>query len=208
VILPREQIRRVIAGNKTEARVPTTYAELKPDRVVPIQPSARDEVACRVRIVECAAEQLGDITPRGAWKEGFRRKDDFFAWFEARFGSADRDMVVYVRRFVLLNYDPPRFLARQNGMLEPDQYASSAAGALPQEPEAVTRAEQETISREAHHRDVRRASDIAVARRERWSLSERLARIETMSVHVDVSRELRVIEKRIAAMEKGIGEAA
>jgi hypothetical protein len=205
VILPRDQVRRVLGGRKTEARRPTTYAELKPPKVVPVQVSVRDEAACRVRIVSCEVELLGDITPEAAWREGFKRKDDFFAWFEARFGSAEREREVYVLRFALVNFDPPRFLAKQDGLRPdgtPHQYTSSVAGGLPGEPEAVPKADQDLFSREAGQVQVAAASLRAQARRERWSLSQRLQRLET-SVGTDHSSHLRVIEKRIEAMERG-----
>lgn len=201
MILPRDQIRRVLQGRKTEARVPTSYAELRPDKVVPVQPSVRAEASCRVRVVTCTVEELGQLDARGAWNEGFKTTDHFFAWFELRFGNADRTLLVYVRRFVLVNVDPPLFLAKQNGLFEPQQYVSSTSSALPHEPEAVPAADQVRFALEANQAGVVTRSAVAEARRQRWSLSQRLSRLEAGSSNVDRSKHLRVIERRIEAME-------
>lgn len=206
MILPRDHIRRILSGRKTEARRPTNYVELKVGKVYPVQHEPKVEAMCRVRVVECTREQLGEIDPKGAWNEGFKTRDAFFAWFEARFGSAERDRPVFVVRFALVNVDPPRLMARQNGLLTPEQYVSSAAGALPHEPEAVPRADQDRFSMEAGQAGVANVSAAAAFRREEWSLSQRLARVESMA-HVDNSSHLRVVKKRIEEMERR-GEAA
>lgn len=200
MILTREQIRWVLAGRKTEARRPTSYAELEVGRAYPVQRSIKEEAVCRVKIVGFSLELLGDITPEGAWREGFKRLDQFFAWFEAYYGDADRGREVYVPRFALDNSEQLRLLPKAVVKSGSAQYATSTTAALPGEPEAVDRHTQDRFTADAQHQDLASASVRAAERRERWSLGQRLARLEAAS-HVDHSGDLRVIRKRIEAME-------
>lgn len=205
MILPRQQIRQLLTGRKTEARRPSTYAELKVGRAYPVQYDIKLEAVCRVRIVECGLEQLGDITPKGAWNEGFKRRDDFFAWFEARFGSAEREQLVYVPRFALVTEEQLRLLPKTVVRGGSPQYATSPVAALAATPdpgEAVPKSDQDRFCMEAGQAGVAGQSAAAQARRDRWSLSQRLQRLEA-DQNADHSKHLRVIRKRIEEMERG-----
>ena len=203
MILPRDQVRRVLNGRKTEARRPTSLAELRLGRAYPVQPSPREPSVCSVTVERVAVEELGQITPKGAWREGFKTRDQFFSWFESRYGCADQDLLVYVIAFVVVRAEPRRLLHRQSSK----GYTTQTTQALPGEPEAVPRSYQDELSRQAQEQSTRMASERAQERRERWSLAQRLQRLEGLR-HVDHSGDMRVIRKRIEAMERKHGAAA
>lgn len=182
-----------------------------------VQPGRGKHASCRVLVREVRLERLGDISFEDARREGFRTRDEFkaawvvindSAWvrrcednrdgFElAEFDLAERfdvrhaETMVWVISFDLDTAHVPRFLAARPA---PD-YVANEKQALPDEPEAVSAAEQDRITEKAGTEFAQWRAVEARAYDERravLSAEERIKHAEAKARRLgrDVSREM------------------
>jgi DNA polymerase III epsilon subunit-like protein len=123
----------------------------------------------------------------------------------SRVGAEDAFLERIRRAVVAL--DPPRFMARQNGVKLGDQYVNSPHTAI-DEAEAVPEHYQKQITRERTE-EFKRAK-IAGIEAAKGSLEHRLQTLRFLAKTqgVDVSKHERVIDRRLRDMERDLRRAA
>lgn len=105
--------------------------------------------------------------------------------------------------------EAPMLLAKQHGLFAPPQYTASPLRAIGDEPEAVSAEWLDKFSAEARmHKH--QATELALARRRRHELAQRLERAEEDARlrGVDISSPTRVIERQLAKIERRLYESA
>ena len=82
-------------------------------------------------------------------------------------------------------------------------YTDEPALSMPNEPEAVSEEDQRLITAEAHEREFS-AAELAQLEREQQTLAVKLneIRAEAAERKIDLSKDIRVIERRLQAIEK------
>jgi len=236
VIFPNRQAHDILAGRKTQMRVPirdpqtvtrkngTTY------QTQPFQPTLGDVISVRVRrrtdeetdddlhrcnivVVGYERQHLGRITFTEARAEGWRTTAEFKAgWvkqhdrqWDAKHTN-DPDLTQYVERFDqrwahtpvwAITFEVDRSAqARLMHKRSEYGYTDNPANAVDSEPEAVDRATQVRLTKEARVRDKER-TNAELEEIKALPLAARLARLEELKARTDISNELRVIEQRI-----------
>jgi hypothetical protein len=212
VIFKPGLIEKILSGKKTQTRRPvtdrdtlacpfdpsrTTTKVMHAMRYVPgrdyaIKPGRTSAGVARVLIQDLRLEQLGDITPEAAVAEGFKRTDDFFAYWERLYGRVDREQWVWV--------------SRSSSSARSARATSAAAVGTPSGRSCRSRAKrprcpadvQDRYTDQAHDHAAQQA-EINRARRERYELEQRLARAQADArlSGVDISSPLRVIERQL-----------
>lgn len=154
MIFAGKQANLVIAGRKTECRLPVTSAKcpIRPEHDYAVQARGNGPELGRIRILAVEKQRLGDITPEQVRREGHKTPGDFETHWRDQYGGFDADQEVWAIFFVPFN-DEVRIPARDSSR----GYVKQRHLALTDEPEAVDRETQERFSNEAReNEDIRR----------------------------------------------------
>lgn len=211
MILDREQIRRIVRGQKNEHRLPLIRRRgngwikrpgYVPGELYPVQyqdEEGKRPTALHIRVVAVGASTVASMDEAAARRCGYESLEDFEdAW--PRAWRPDGEM--WVIRFEIAQ-ERPRFLAALAGRAPNSDYTGSASRALDPDAEAVDDA---TLGRYAEENRRRFKRDLEAERERRAGLpvSEQLAAVleDAKRTGRDVSGDLRVIRRRIEAMKR------
>jgi hypothetical protein len=219
VIFKPGLIEKILAGKKTMTRRPvrdvhalachfdphrTTTRFVPgmpyvPGRDYAIKPGRVAAGVARVKIIGLQLELLGEISPTDAVAEGFKRTDDFFAYWERLYGRVDREQWVWVISFELVREERVRYLGRRTG------YTDNPQLALKEDPadELADRAWSVDADWQRAHSAERRA---AFEQEREQTLEERLASAirDAEESGVDINRHRTAIAKRVEALERDL----
>lgn len=185
-------------------------------QTLPVKPGPRTDPTLHITITHARREPLGAITYTDARHEGHRTRDEFkIAWvrdhdrtwtnqnphadnddYLVRFDHRHAERMVWAITFTP-NHDVDQYMARPTA--NSGDYTRNPRRAIDDIPTVdkawtdkfAKQAAADNAARQAHHR----------AQTEKLPLYERLRRLEQAGDHIDRSSELRVIRKRIAALE-------
>lgn len=225
MIFRPELARAVVRGVKSQTRRPVKAGEdrcrYRPGGSYAVQPGRTKPSIGRIIVTRVDRRRLVEIPHEDARAEGFRSVAEFARYWLRLYDAAYRDALelatddevldrwrsrfgsveVWVISFVPDPIARPRLLHRQSER----GYTAVPADALPDEPEAVEAWVQERITREANERAAatRRAEVDELGSSD---LAERIDRLERMAniAGVDVSREVRVLERRLADLRRKV----
>jgi hypothetical protein len=210
VIFQPDLIVPILRRQKTETRQPRrpdqADCRYKTGHSYAVQPGRGRCGIATISVLNVHTEPLGQLTPASARAEGFADLPEFEAYWLRMHGRYDPDQPVWVIAFELESAEPPtRWLAADVG------YTTDPRIALPDEPPAVDAETQEWLTYRAH-----RAFDLTHTQRqrdrERTTLEQRLGRARTLAAVAakgngyDASKHLRVIEQRIARLERDLSD--
>lgn len=212
MILDREAVRRIIRGQKREHRFPLVrermfHSPKRPGYVVgelyPVQvkkeDSAERPTALYVRALAVYPSTIAEMDEPAAVRSGFDSLEHFKEqWPRAWRPSGEMWVVVFE-----VAQERPKFLAALAGAAPNSDYTSSSARALDKDAEVVDAA---TLNRYADENRKRFAADLEAERERRKNapVSDQLSEVldQAKERRADVSRDLRVIKKRIEAMRR------
>lgn len=154
-----------------------------------------------IEVLAVHKQALGDLSEEDAEAEGFPDRESFLDYYEAEYGSQDPASFVWVIEFRLAG-DVPMFLARQQGQADPPQYVSSPARAI----DDAERVDPAYLSRwaERAHEQAEQQRELRRARDRQLEVEDRLARARARAREQgrDISKHLRVIERRLDEIER------
>lgn len=217
MIFKPELVRLIHQGKKTMTRRPakpepgSTWYEggckIKPGRVYGAQPGRAKPAALRVTVTDVHLERLGDISLDDARREGFKTREEFFAYWEQLYGRVNLDLQVWVVEFVKGDVtDRPRLLAARPGAPHGD-YVEDPARAMRGEPEAVS---GDALKRMVEENKAKpKISRLEVWEEKREQINEALCslRLESDLGRV-VHRRLVKLERELAAIDTVIANEA
>lgn len=150
-------IHKITAGKKTMTRRPVKAGETEPrwtvGRAYAAQPGRGKPAAAHFIVTAVRVERLGELTFRDAVAEGFRSRDDFYAYWTDLYGHVDDRLRVWVISFRRDDRDVPRLLTANPCATRAD-YTSDPNKAARGEPEALTSAQFASLAHLSadHHR--------------------------------------------------------
>ena len=195
--------RAVAAGRKTQTRRPVRPGEktcrYREGRTYAVQPGRGKPGLARIRILHTELQQLGDLTYQDAKAEGFRTRDDFYAYWTDLYNISEPDLAqpVWAIRFQV-DTDPPRLLHKDSSR----GYTSDPRLAIRDEPEAIGEADLRRLHSARHAAEQQHRQERSIAAR----LREAQARARRNGV--DISPELAALERQLAAIRAKLGDAA
>jgi hypothetical protein len=202
VIFRSELAKLILQGRKSQTRRVATAKTCRyhTGRSYSVQPGRGKSAVGRITVTDVRLETLGEINLQDARREGFQTRDEFFDYWRDLHGGVNFDLLVWVISFRLGDLsDRPRLLAPTAGGFHGD-YTENVFQAMRDEPEAVSRMEQERFSRDARGRDelVRlvRRSEVPLEDRVR-ELSDRARRGSR-----DAQRALFVVRQSVERAER------
>lgn len=217
MIFKPELAHQVLIGRKTQTRRPIKEGEqtcrYRRGRTYAVQSKRGGKSMGRIKVLAVERQRLEEITAQDAHAEGFKHRIAFFRYWEKLYGSVDYQQKVWAIAFVAVEEGLFLGPASRPGYVTDPLMAPRADQAT--EPEHVRRREpepqvvppvvQEQFSREAGRRDAER-------KREVWEQERRhlLGSMERLGseMGLEVRRELRVIERRLAAIDRKLERAA
>lgn len=229
MILTQDQIEGIVAGRKTEHRMPIPKSWRTP-RHINIRRRHGGPVIVRLTSSAVRSQQLGKMTEDDARAEGFKTLYDFQQWWLVKYGGGAVDLTksVAVLTVEVDRSEPPRLLAQSSPAARhrrgcqamdgtgrdcncrPDSeadhgYTDRRALAMPDEPEAVSARDQaEMVKRiEARLERVRKATVRRQCRQLHAEL-DRLTSIPTANAEAHRSH-LRAIRHKVNGIEQALG---
>lgn len=220
MIFKPQLVRLILAGRKTQTRRRVKPGELecryRPGHSYAVQPGRGKAEVARIYILSVQAAMLHEISEDDARAEGFTASGEKTArrafldyWWELyREGPGHEgdpwypvEIPVWAITFRLEQEERPRFLRPKSG------YTSNPNEALPDEPEALDARTLNAMAR-ANARDLAEHYRETIERCRRLALADRLAELqsEAQRVGIDVSGDLRLIEKRVESIERKLGQ--
>jgi hypothetical protein len=221
VIFKPGLIEKILSGKKTQTRQPvkpnhilvcrfdpsrTTTKVMHAMRYVPgrdyaIKPGRTSAGVARVLIQDLRLEQLGDITPAAAVAEGFKRTDEFFAYWERIHRVVDLRQWVWVFSFELISEQRTRYLG-------PRGYTENPRFALREGPDSDPEVREwaPDAGWQSEHSRRRRAAFEEERERE---LDQRLADAlnDAADQGLDINRHRAAIMRRVEALERDVRKA-
>lgn len=216
MILPRDQIGRVLAGHRDLLLLPRRGDGARPPHAagatVALQSAATKRATCRVlvsRVTDVALRELGDEEAR---RLGHRDLDALMAWWVAEYGAFNENVRVWLLAVCVDQSALPTFLARRPRVTSAAEDSPAARGythderlADPDEPEAVPPDELLVLQRSAHEAARERYEGL-LRERSRMPVADRL-RLVTAAAEakgVALGRDERVVEECVRAMERRV----
>lgn len=197
----RELANKVLRGEKTQTRRPVEGpCKYKVGRSYKLR--SDKPINQLVKVGAVRKERLGAISEMDVLSEGFKSVEEFFTCWEEIYGAVDKSCLVYVIDFCV--DDSPRLLHKNSA----HGYTHLEAMALPGEPEAIDERSLELLVQEGRQRDEARRAYFAM---ELWkSEQEAISRLRALAKknHVDVTGDLRLIEKKTKKMIRKLAKAA
>lgn len=202
MIFSKRMLNQVLAGSKTETRRPLkgheTECRYKPGRDYAVQPNRGTPAIARITVLGVDLQRVGDITYDSARREGFKTRDDFWAYWTELYGQCDHDQQVWAIAFRLVD-DPLRLLHRDSS----HGYTHDDRQALDEEPEAIDERAQEEITiasraRFAEHQKRDRAEEMARRDARRVGAKIRQAAIQIARNGGDPTAFLADLERKLA----------
>ncbi len=162
---------------------------------------------CRILVTGVTATTLDQITGVQSLLAGFRDLAELYDDWRERFNDGPlSEPPVWIVAFELDRSHVVHLLAASRG--DEHGYTENPHNAMDQEPEAVPAAVQREFTKEAGVVDLERKRTGHAARREAYaSLLQRL-HAEALGKGTDVTADIRVIERRLAAIDRKLGRAA
>lgn len=211
MILDRELVRRITRGQKREHRFPLVRTRgygypkrsgYKVGELYPVQYVKEDSTtrvtAFYVEALSVTRSTVGEMDDAAAVRAGFDSLEDFKKCWPRSWRPNGEMWVVEFK----VAQEVPRFLAALAGHAPNSDYTTSAARALDKD-EAV---DGSTLDRYAEENRKRFADDLEAERerRKRLPVTEQLEDVFAAAKErrVDVSGDLRVIQRRIDAMKR------
>jgi uncharacterized protein YhfF len=231
MIFKPELARAIMRGKKTQTRRRIKPGEngcrYKAGHSYAVQPGRGKTAICRLQVLDVTTAPLASLTQRDAIAEGFKTRAEFADYwmrlYDPRWSAARNDVglgddetavlerfadrcqaEVWVITFQIDTAEQPMYLRARMGSVS--DYTENPAQAAKGEPEAVPRAYQQLLTREAHERDAALAADTFVA--ERRSIE---ASIRTLEDHLGgphVARRLELMRRELAAIDRDLKAAA
>ena len=119
MIFRPEMAELILAGKKTQTRRAVKYSDrgkaidcrYVAGKSYAIQPGRGKRATERLTVLEVHTQRLGDADPADVRREGFRTRDEFFAYWIELHGTLDEDLQVHVITFAKGDLtDQPRLL--------------------------------------------------------------------------------------------------
>lgn len=216
MIFKPEHVRLILAGRKTQTRRHVKEGEercrYRPGHSYAVQPGRGKPEVARIRVLDVRRVFLHEIDEADARAEGFKpngersARDAFLGvWWElhhegpGREGSPEYPILipVWAITFELEQEEQPRFLRPKSG------YTADPHEALPDEPEALD-AKTLNLMAAASARDLAERYEQIVQARRKLDLADRLRELESaaQSAGIDISKDMRVIERRVGSIEQ------
>jgi hypothetical protein len=199
MIFPRPLIHRIISGNVTQTRrlARGDFCKWKQNTsygVHTVKEVGQEEVA-RIIVTSVKRRAAWDVSESDAHREGFSNAQDLLAAWPGR-----RD--VWVISFRLDKEHQPRYLAKRSE----EGYVRERQAAMPNEPEAVSEAEQTRQTEKAHADDEQRCIIEAAARASKADLLSLGQRVDAAVERArkqgkQTTKHERVIKKRLMELE-------
>ncbi len=212
MIFKPELAKLIPQGKKTMTRRPTKPGEREcryiVGRAYRVQHGRGKRGLYLITIQAVRDELLGALTIPDAKREGFRTRDDFYAYWQQLHGHIDLQQRVWVISFRVGDpIDAPRLLRARPS--ESGDYTSDPHLAMPDEPEAISAAQVESYSKISIARDDH-------LRRERLKEANQLVRNGVSQLRdqlgTDPDRELaktvRGLERFAATLDRKLDPAA
>lgn len=209
----------IVAQKKTMTRRPVkegeTECRYKPGRTYAIQRGRGQKEVARLRVLEVRRELLHDLPPLDALAEGFKSRDEFFAYWRGLHKTGPLMQIpVWVIVFELVDDEEMRLLKDspfggytsepEHALLAGEGHTDVELGAEP-EPEGVDEATLAGFARESGQDRVARHARFEQRVKER-ALEDRLAEARALAKEqgTDISRLEARIASGIEAMERKV----
>jgi hypothetical protein len=209
VIFTPEMVKLVVARRKTQTRRiigDEKHCRYRVRHAYRVQPGRGKRGLFAITITDVYRERLSDIDLKGAHREGFRTRQQFFEHWHALHGMADHD--VWVISFVVGDVaDTPRLLAARLGTAGGD-YTSVPVLAARGEQESPSAAELERYSKTAGLRDHDRARAKIIDERSTIALSlQRMRACLQAAPNRELSSSVRQLEHQLALLDRKLSAA-